>query len=121
MFYLNTSRQLLRPADEATLAALRSRIDGIADTAGTLGGIRSIAWLVSLDRMRMEAFSAFDTAAGWTAGSWSSPAALRAWAGRTRGDWPARERGWRSPTWTPTGRPPPPPSWGTRRWPPSPT
>jgi hypothetical protein len=62
MYFLNTSRRLLTPATDATLDLLRGRIDGIADKAGTLGGMRSIAWLVSLDRTRMQAFSQFDTA-----------------------------------------------------------
>jgi hypothetical protein len=63
MFYLNTSRTLLTPADDATLARLRGNIDEIIAKASTAGSIRSIAWLVSLDRTRVQAFSGFDTAA----------------------------------------------------------
>ena len=63
MYFLNTIRHLQTPPDDHKLDELVAMLsEGIAGTAGTVPGIRSIMWILSQDRMTMQAFS------GWS--SW---------------------------------------------------
>jgi hypothetical protein len=63
VFYLNTTRHLVTPADDAVIATLLHRLDTeIGPKAESLEGLRSISWLVSTDRMTIQAFSGWDTA-----------------------------------------------------------
>ncbi|GLY88868.1 hypothetical protein [Actinoallomurus iriomotensis] len=63
MFYLNTTRHLVTPADDSVIARLVDRLDSeIGPKAESLDGLRSISWMVSLDRMTIQAFSGWDTA-----------------------------------------------------------
>lgn len=63
MYYLNTSRRLITPADDRTVQRLREMLEQeIIPKASTLSSMRSIAWMISLDRTRMEAFSGFTSA-----------------------------------------------------------
>ena len=63
VYYLNTVRHLQSPPDDKRVDELVAMLsEGIASSAGTLSGIRSIQWILSQDRMTMQAFS------GWS--SW---------------------------------------------------
>lgn len=63
MYYLNTTRHLLTPADDAVIANLLHRLDTeIGPKAESLEGLRSISWLISTDRMTVQAFSGWDSA-----------------------------------------------------------
>ena len=63
MFYLNTTRHLITPADDGVIANLLNRLDTeIGPKAESLAGLRSISWLVSTDRMTVQAFSGWDSA-----------------------------------------------------------
>jgi hypothetical protein len=63
VFYLNTTRHLITPADDAVIANLLNRLDTeIGPKAESLAGLRSISWLVSTDRMTVQAFSGWDSA-----------------------------------------------------------
>lgn len=63
MFYLNTTRHLIAPADDAVVTRLRDRLDSeIGPKAETLEGLLSISWMVSLDGMTIQAFSGWGSA-----------------------------------------------------------
>ena len=63
MFYLNTTRHLITPADDSVIATLLHRLDTeIGPKAESLDGLRNLSWLVSTDRMTIQAFSGWGNA-----------------------------------------------------------
>ena len=61
MYVLNTTRHLIAPASDETVGRLRRMLtEEIAPKAATLEGLRNISWMLSTDRMTLQAFS------GWS-------------------------------------------------------
>ncbi|TDV56417.1 hypothetical protein [Actinophytocola oryzae] len=63
MHYLNTTRHLITPPTDATIDELMTLLtERIAPSAATLSGLRSISWMLSHDRMTLQAFSGWESA-----------------------------------------------------------
>ncbi len=63
MYYLNTTRHLVNPVDDATVARLMTLLtEDIAPKAATLEGLQSISWMLAQDRMTLQAFSGWQSA-----------------------------------------------------------
>lgn len=61
MYYLNTTRHLVSPADDATADRLMALLtEQVVPRASTLEGLHSISWMLSLDGRTLQAFSAWD-------------------------------------------------------------
>lgn len=62
MHYLNTTRHLnVPPSDETIDELLRMLNEEIVPSAATLDGLQSISWMLSHDRMTLQAFSGWLT------------------------------------------------------------
>lgn len=63
MHYLNTTRLLRTAPSDQTIAELLAMLDtDIAPSAGTLPGLQSISWMLSHDRLTLQAFSGWANA-----------------------------------------------------------
>lgn len=63
MHYLNTTRHLRAPvSDELIMRLMKTLTDDIAPKAATLEGLRSISWMLSHDRLTLQAYSSWQSA-----------------------------------------------------------
>lgn len=62
MYFLNTTRHLATPPSDELVAQLLGELEEkIVPSAATLGGLRSISWMLSHDRQTLQAFSGWDS------------------------------------------------------------
>lgn len=62
-YYMNTTRYLKPPASDGVIAQLMMLLnEKIAPTTGEFDGLQNIAWLLSQDRLTLQAFSGWQSA-----------------------------------------------------------